>query len=238
MTPPEFDASKKYPLILEIHGGPYTNYGSRFSPELQLMASRGYVVLYVNPRGSTSYDEAFTGYINNNYPSEDYNDLMDAVDHVLSKGYIDSQNLFVTGGSGGGLLTAWIVGKTDRFRAAAAAKPVINWYSEVLTADLPSFMTRYWFNKKPWEDPQQYLDFSPISLVGNVKTPTLLMTGMNDYRTPISEIEQYYAALKLREVETVMVRIQGAGHGIVAKPSNLFRKVAYITGWFDQHQLK
>ncbi|MFA5668024.1 MAG: S9 family peptidase [Balneolaceae bacterium] len=236
ITPPDFDPAKKYPLILEIHGGPYTNYGSRFSPELQFMASRGYVVVYTNPRGSTSYNEEFTSYINNNYPSEDYNDLMDAVDHVVKKGYINEDNLFITGGSGGGVLTAWSIGKTDRFKAAAVAKPVINWYSFVLTADGSPRFTKYWFSKKPWEDPKQYLDHSPISLIGSVNTPTLLITGEQDYRTPMAETEQYYAALKMHGVETTMVRIQGSGHGIAAKPSNLFRKVSYIVGWFDKYK--
>lgn len=236
IKPPNFDANKKYPLILEIHGGPHTNYGSRFSPELQFMASRGYVVVYVNPRGSTSYNEEFTAYINHNYPSEDYDDLMDAVDYVVDQGYVDESNLFITGGSGGGVLTAWSIAKTDRFKAAAVVKPVINWYSFVLTADNSPFFTKYWFSKKPWEDPEQYMERSPISLVGDVKTPTLMMVGAQDYRTPVGETEQYYAALKMQGVETTMVRIEGAGHGIVNKPSNLFRKVAYIVGWFDKYR--
>jgi dipeptidyl aminopeptidase/acylaminoacyl peptidase len=236
ITPPDFDPNKKYPLILEIHGGPHTNYGSRFTPELQFMASRGYVVVYTNPRGSTSYGEEFAAYINHNYPSEDHNDLMDAVDYVIHQGYIDDGNLFITGGSGGGVLSSWAIGKTDRFKAAVVAKPVINWYSFALTADGSPYYSKYWFTKKPWEDPAQYLERSPISLVGNVTTPTMLLTGEQDYRTPMSETEQYYAALKLQGVDAAMVRIQGSGHGIAAKPSNLFRKVAYITGWFDKYR--
>jgi dipeptidyl aminopeptidase/acylaminoacyl peptidase len=236
LTPPNFDPSKTYPMILEIHGGPYTNYGSRFSPELQFMASRGYVVVYTNPRGSTSYGEDFAAYINHNYPSEDYNDLMDATDYVVDQGYINTDQLYITGGSGGGVLTAWSIGKTDRFKASVVAKPVINWYSFVLTADGSPFFAKYWFKNKPWETPDEYLKFSPISLVGNVKTPTMLLTGQQDYRTPMSETEQYYAALKLQGVEAVMVRIAGSGHGIAGKPSNLFRKVGYITSWFDKHK--
>ncbi len=235
MTPPDFDPSGSYPLILEIHGGPYSAYGPQFSPELQLMASQGYVVVYTNPRGSTSYGEEFASYINGNYPSEDYNDLMDAVDYVVDQGYIDEQRLYITGGSGGGVLTAWAIGKTDRFSAAVVAKPVINWYSFVLNADNVPFFSKYWFTKKPWEDPDQYHRLSPISLVGNVTTPTMLLTGEQDYRTPMSETEQYYGALKLQGVESSMVRIQGSSHGIASKPSNLFRKVAYITGWFDEY---
>lgn len=236
ITPPDFDSSKTYPMILEIHGGPYTNYGSRFTPELQLMASLGYVVVYVNPRGSTSYGEDFAAYINHNYPSEDYNDLMDAVDYVLKQGYIDKNQQFITGGSGGGVLTAWSIAMTDRFKAAVVAKPVINWYSFVLTADGAPFFSKYWFKDKPWNNPESYLEFSPISYVGNVKTPTMLLTGQQDYRTPMSETEQYYAALKLQDVETVMIRIAGSGHGIARKPSNLFRKVGYITSWFEKYK--
>lgn len=236
ITPPDFDPNDQYPMILEIHGGPHTAYGPQFSPELQLMASRGYVVVYTNPRGSTSYGEEFAAYINHNYPSEDHNDLMDAVDYVIDQGYINVNNLFITGGSGGGVLSSWAIGKTDRFKAAVVAKPVINWYSFVLTADGSPFFSKYWFTKKPWEDPEQYLERSPISLMGNVTTPTMLLTGEQDYRTPMSETEQYYAALKLQGVDAAMVRIQGSGHGIASKPSNLFRKVAYIVGWFDKYR--
>ncbi len=234
--PPDFDQNKKYPLILEIHGGPHLAYGPHFSPELQLMAARGFVVLYTNPRGSTTYGDEFGGYTNHNYPSEDYNDLMDGVDMMVEKGFVNSDRLYITGGSGGGVLTAWSIGKTNRFRAAVVSKPVINWYSFSLTADGYNYYPQYWFTKKPWEDPQQYLDRSPISLVGNVKTPTLLVTGEQDYRTPMSETEQYYGALKLQGVESKMVRIPGAGHGITNRPSNIIRHVAYITGWFEKYE--
>lgn len=234
--PPGFDPEKKYPLILEIHGGPFLNYGDRFSAEYQLFASAGYVVLFINPRGSTSYGEAFANYIHHNYPSEDYDDLISGVDAVIAKGYIDEDNLFVTGGSGGGVLTAWIVGKTNRFAAAVVAKPVINWTSFVLHADGPEFFAKYWFGTMPWEDVDSYWKRSPLSLVGNVTTPTMLLTGEQDYRTPMSETEQYYAALKLAGVETAMVRVQNAGHGIANKPSNLVYKVAYILDWFERHR--
>lgn len=237
MTPPDFDRTKKYPLIIEIHGGPYLNYGPVFSPEHQFMAAKGYVVVYANPRGSTGYYEEFTAYINDNYPSEDYNDLMDAVDYAISLGFVDTDNLFITGGSGGGVLTAWSIGKTDRFKAAVVKKPVINWYSWALTADIGLVTgTQYWFSNKPWDNPEPFLKHSPLSLVGNVTTPTMVLVGENDYRTPASESEQYYGALKLQGVESTMVRIQGAGHGITDKPSNLFRVVAYVTGWFDKYR--
>ena len=234
--PPNFDPNKKYPLILEIHGGPFANYGSRFSAEVQLYAAAGYVVVYSNPRGSSSYGEEFGNLIHHNYPNQDYDDLMSVVDGVIGKGYIDTDQLFVTGGSGGGVLTAWIIGKTDRFRAAVVAKPVINWYSFVLHADNPAFFYKYWFPGLPWEHTEHYMKRSPISIVGNVKTPTMLLTGEQDYRTPMSETEQYYAALKLNKVESALVRIQNAGHGIAAKPSNLMNKVVYILGWFDRYK--
>jgi acylaminoacyl-peptidase len=235
-TPPDFDPNKKYPLLLEIHGGPFTNYGPRFSAEIQLYAAAGYVVLFTNPRGSTSYGEKFGNLIHHNYPGNDYDDLMSGVDAVIEKGYIEEDQLYVTGGSGGGVLTSWIVGKTDRFRAAVVAKPVINWYSFVLHADNPAFFYKYWFPGPPWEHEAHYMKRSPISLVGNVKTPTMLLTGENDYRTPMSETEQYYAALKLNKVDAAMVRIPGAGHGIANKPSQLIAKVNSIKQWFDKYQ--
>ncbi|MCW9708422.1 alpha/beta hydrolase family protein [Fodinibius salsisoli] len=235
IKPPNFDPQKKYPLILEIHGGPFANYGDRFTAELQLMAAAGYVVLYTNPRGSTSYGKAFGNYIHHNYPSEDYDDLMSGVDAVIDRGYIDADSLYITGGSGGGVLTAWSIGKTDRFNAAVVAKPVINWYSFVLTSDGAPFFYKYWFPGLPWNNRDHYMDRSPISLVGNVTTPTMLLTGEEDYRTPMSETEQYYTALQLQKVESVMVRIPGSGHGITSRPSNLMSKVAHILAWFDNH---
>ncbi|MCK5400327.1 MAG: S9 family peptidase [Flavobacteriaceae bacterium] len=236
VTPPNFDSNKKYPFILEIHGGPFASYGSVYSAEIQAFAAAGYVVLYANPRGSTSYGEEFGNLIHHDYPNHDYDDLMSGVDAVIKKGFVDDKNLFVTGGSGGGVLTAWIVGKTDRFKAAVVAKPVINWYSFVLYADGTPFFYKYWFANKPWEDPTNYLKRSPLSYVANVTTPTMLLTGEEDYRTPIAESEQFYAALKLENVETAMVRIPGASHGIANRPSNLIAKIASILSWFDKYK--
>ncbi|UBZ14181.1 S9 family peptidase [Flagellimonas marinaquae] len=236
VTPPDFDPSKKYPMILEIHGGPFTSYGAVYSAEIQAYAAEGYVVLYTNPRGSTSYGEEFGNLIHHDYPNHDYEDLMSGVDALLEKGYVDEDNLFVTGGSGGGVLTAWIVGKTDRFKAAVVAKPVINWTSFVLYADGVQFFSKYWFGKKPWEDPENYMRRSPLTYVGNVTTPTMLLTGEEDYRTPIAESEQFYAALKLENVETAMVRIPGASHGIANKPSNLIAKIASVLAWFEKYK--
>lgn len=236
IKPPDFDPTKTYPLLLEIHGGPFASYGNTFSTELQLFAAAGYVVLYMNPRGSAGYGEAFGNKIDKNYPSQDYDDLMSGVDAVIERGYIDTEQLFVTGGSGGGVLSAWIIGKTDRFAAAVVAKPVINWMSWLLTADLPAFAANYWFEQLPWEDPQTYFDYSPLSLVGNVTTPTMLLTGEQDHRTPIPESEQYYTALKLSKVDASLVRIPGASHGIASRPSNLVAKVAAILSWFDRYR--
>ena len=235
-TPPGFDPSKKYPLILEIHGGPFADYGDRFAAEVQLFAAAGYVVLYTNPRGSTSYGQEFGNLIHHAYPSQDFDDLMSGVDAVISRGYIEEDNLFVTGGSGGGVLTAWIVGHTDRFAAAVSAKPVINWYSFVLTSDMYPMFAKYWFPGFPWDHAEHYMKRSPLSLVGNVKTPTMLLTGESDHRTPMSESEQYYQALKLLKIDTALVRIPGASHGIAARPSQLMAKVAYILKWFEMHK--
>lgn len=235
--PPNFDPAKKYPLILEIHGGPFAAYGPSFSTDVQLYAAAGYVVVYSNPRGSTSYGEAFANEIDRNYPSHDYDDLMSVVDAAIAKGVVDEKRLYVTGGSGGGALTAWIVGKTDRFRAAATQKPVINWSSQVLTTDGYTFMASYWFGKMPWEDPQGYWARSPLSLVGNVKTPTLVVVGEQDDRTPPSEADQYFAALQLRGVPTALVRVPGASHGgIAARPSQSGAKAAAILAWFERYK--
>ncbi|SLJ86519.1 Dipeptidyl aminopeptidase/acylaminoacyl peptidase [Novosphingobium mathurense] len=237
VTPPGLQPGQRAPLILEIHGGPNTAYAPVFATDYQLYAAHGYAVLYTNPRGSTSYGEEFANLIDRAYPGTDYDDLMASVDAAIADGVADPNNLFVTGGSGGGVLTAWIVGKTDRFKAAATQKPVINWISEALTMDSTPFTSRYWFDKKPWEDPMSYWNRSPLSLVGNVKTPTLVVVGSDDYRTPVSESEQYYAALQIRGVPTAMVKVPGASHGgIAARPSQSAAKVSAILAWFDKYR--
>lgn len=236
VRPPGFDPSKKYPLLLEIHGGPVTNYGPHFAPEIQLYAAQGYVVVYANPRGSNSYGEDFGNAIHHDYPNNDYLDLMSVVDGVIAKGAIDERNLFITGGSGGGVLTAWAVGHTERFRAAVVAKPVINWYSFVLTSDIYPLVSRYWFPGPPWEHAEEYLKRSPISYVGKITTPTMVITGEQDLRTPIAESEQLYQALKLKGVDTMMVRIPGATHSINARPSNMIAQVLNTTAWFERHR--
>ena len=236
VKPPGFDPDRQYPLILEIHGGPHTAYGPHFSPEIQLFAAAGYVVLYTNPRGSTSYGFAFANEIHQNYPGRDYDDLISGVDAAIAKGYIDERQLFVTGGSGGGVLTAWIVGKTDRFRAAAVQKPVINWVSTLLTTDIAGIMSPYWFAGWPWEDFGEYWRRSPLSLVGKVTTPTMLITGEEDFRTPMPESEQYFQALKLRGVDTALVRVPERGHNLVARPSHLIAKADSILAWFARYR--
>jgi len=238
VKPPGFDPTQKYPLLLEIHGGPFASYAASFAAEIQLYAAAGYVVLYMNPRGSTGYGEEFANQIHHDYPDKDYDDLMSGVDAVIQRGYIDKQRLFVTGGSGGGVLTAWIVGHTDRFRAAVVVKPVINWTSFVLTGDMTNYFYRYWFGELPWENMQAYWKRSPLAYVGNVHTPTMLMTGEADYRTPSSEAEQFYQALKLRKIDTALVRVPNASHDISARPSLLIDKVAYILAWFKTHDEK
>ena len=236
IKPPGFDPAKKYPMILEIHGGPFANYGDRFDVEKQLMAAGGYVVLYTNPRGSTSYGEEFGNLIHHAYPGDDFFDLDSGVDAVIAKGYVDDKNLFVTGGSGGGVLTAWMVGRTNRFRAALAFYPVINWYSFALTADMAPMAVSNWFPGFPWDNLQNYESRSLLSVVKNVKTPTLIMTGEEDYRTPMSESEQYYKALKMLGVETVLVRVPGEAHGIWGRPSHGMAKMTTMQGWFNQHR--
>jgi dipeptidyl aminopeptidase/acylaminoacyl peptidase len=204
--------------------------------ELQLMAAQGYVVVYLNPRGSTSYGEEFANLIHHNYPGNDYDDLMDGVDAVIARGYIDEDALFITGGSGGGVLTTWSISQTDRFAAAAAVNPVINWYSFVLSSDGYFSYSKYWFPGPPWEHAEHYLNRSPIHRIGEVDTPTLLLTGEEDWRTPISETEQYFQALQLRGIDTAMVRVPGASHALHRRPSQLMAKPAYVVHWFERYR--
>ena len=235
VKPPYYDSSKTYPLIIENHGGPHLNYGNRFSSEMQLMAADGYIVFYPNARGSTGYGEEFANLLFNNYPGEDYDDTMDGVDYLLSKGLIDENKLFVTGGSAGGIMAAWIIGKNNRFKAAVVQKPVMNWISKTLVADNYYGYANARYPGQPWENFENYWKFSPLSLVGNIETPTMVMVGMNDLRTPPSEAKQLYHALKLRKIETVLVEIPEASHGIASRPSNLISKIAHTLAWFNKY---
>lgn len=235
VKPPDFDAAKKYPLILQIHGGPHSMYGVGFDFERQNHAAEGFLVLYANPRGSTGYGKAFGNAIKNEYPGKDYDDLMACVDAVIAQGSVDTDNLFVYGGSGGGVLTAWIVGMTSRFRAAVSMFPVINWISFVGTTDGASWYRN--FEKLPWESIDEHWRRSPLRLVGNVTTPTMLITGELDLRTPMAQTEEYYQALKLRKVDTVMVRVPDEYHGASGRHvSNRLRRILYVRGWFEKHR--
>lgn len=236
VKPPGFDKTKKYPLILDIHGGPQAMYNVAFSFARQDHAANGYVVLYTNPRGSTGYGIKFTNEIKNAYPGKDFDDLMAGVDTVIGRGYIDPKNLFVYGCSGGGVLTAWIVGHTNRFAAASSNCPVINWMSFVGETDGAGWYGN--FAKPFWEDPSEYLARSPIMYVGNVRTPTMLMTGVLDLRTPMPQTEEFYRALKLRGVPTAMIRMNNEFHGTSSTPSNFLRTQLYVRRWFDQWATK
>jgi dipeptidyl aminopeptidase/acylaminoacyl peptidase len=234
VKPPDFQPGRKYPLMLEIHGGPHSMYNVGFSFARQDHAAHGYVILYTNPRGSTGYGSAFGNAIKNAYPGKDYDDLMAGVDTLINRGYIDTNKMYVFGCSGGGVLTSWIVGKTDRFAAASANCPVTNWMSFVGTTDGSSWYHN--FEKLPWEDPSEHLRRSPIMYVGNVKTPTQLMTGVNDLRTPMGQTEEYYEALKVQKVPTRMVRFNNEWHGTSSTPSNFMRTQAFLREWFDRYQ--
>lgn len=233
--PPDFKADGSFPMLLEIHGGPFQMYGPFFASELQRYAAEGYVTVWSNPRGSTGYGEEFAQAIDRAYPGNDYDDLMTVVDDLVARNYVSKDRLFVTGGSGGGILTAWIVTKTDRFAAAASIKPVINWMTMALAADIAQYVRRHWIRSDPWTDPEAFLKFSPIRYVDKVKTPTLMMVGEEDWRTPTWEAEQFYTGLKMNGVDTALIRIPGASHGITGRPSRLIALTDNIMGWFAKH---
>ncbi|MEL7444560.1 MAG: S9 family peptidase [Pseudomonadota bacterium] len=235
--PPDYVEGTRVPMILEMHGGPYASYGAEFSVDYQLYAAAGYAVLFTNPGGSTGYGEEFADRIEDNYPISNFDELMAAVDAAVAAGYADPDNLYVTGGSGGGILTAWVVGKTDRFKAAATHKPVINWVSQSLMADGTAFFGRYWMGGLPWERPEHYWERGPLSLMGNVTTPTLVLVGADDYRTPRSEAEQYYGALKLAGVETALVITPDSSHNnLTQTPSQQAARTDSVIAWFDKYR--
>jgi dipeptidyl aminopeptidase/acylaminoacyl peptidase len=235
--PPDFDASKKYPFILNIHGGPHAAYGFIFDHEMQWMAAKGYVVLYPNPRGSTTYGQQFGNIIQYHYPGDDFRDLMIGVDEVLKRGYVDTKKLGVTGGSGGGLLTDWIVGHTDRFAAAVAQRDIANWAAWWYSADFTLFQPS-WFKAPPFEDPQDYVNRSPITYVKNVHTPLMLVLGEADYRTPPGAGgEEMFRALKFLKRPVIMVRFPGESHELSrsGQPWHRVERLEHIVGWFDKY---
>ncbi|HEY6212626.1 MAG TPA: S9 family peptidase, partial [Vicinamibacterales bacterium] len=233
VKPPSFDASKKYPLILEIHGGPFSMYNVAFNWMFQNFAANNFVVLYTNPRGSTGYGTKFSDGIDHNYPGPDYDDLMAGVDTVVGKGYVDTSRMYVSGCSGGGVLSSWVIGHTDRFAAAAVRCPVIDWISMAGHTDVPLF-TYSFFAKPFWEDPSDWLSHSSLMSVGKVTTPTLLMTGILDRRTPMPQTEEYYQALKMRGVPVKLLQFNDEYHGTGSKPSNYIRTQLYMMSWFNQ----
>ena len=234
VRPPNYDPARKYPLLLEIHGGPHAMYNVAFNPLFQWIAARGYVVLFTNPRGSTGYGTAFGNAINLAYPSVDYDDLMAGVDTVLARGLVDPKRMYVAGCSGGGVLSSWVIGHTDRFAAAAVRCPVTNWMSFSGQTDVPLFVANF-FEKPWWEDPQPWLRQSSLMYVGKVDTPTLLMTGVLDLRTPMPQTEEFYAALKMRGVPAALMRFEGEWHGTSSRPSNFLRTVLYMDSWFSKY---
>lgn len=236
VKPPNFDPEEKYPLLMEIHGGPFGMYAGRFNFQYQVFASNGFVVLYTNPRGSTGYGEEFSQAIDHAYPSVDYLDLMGGVDATIAAGYIDEKRMYVGGCSGGGVLSSWVIGHTDRFAAAAVRCPVSNWMSMLGTTDIPNF-TQSFFQKPFWEDPSDWLRHSSLMYVGNVTTPTAVMTGEQDRRTPMSQSEEYYAALKIVGVPAKLLRFNDQYHGTGSKPSNYMRTILYMMSWYNKYTL-
>lgn len=237
LKPPDFEEGRKYPLILEIHGGPHSAYGNTFTHEFQWMAAKGFVVLYTNPRGSTSYGQEFANIIQHNYPGDDHKDLMAAVDAILKRGYIDEKRLGITGGSGGGVLTNWAIGHTDRFAAAVSQRSIADWAGFWYTADFTLFQPT-WFKAAPWEAPQDFVRRSPITYIAKVTTPLMLIEGEDDFRTPPSDGgEQMFRALKYLKRPAVMVRFPGETHELSrsGRPWHRIERLRHIVGWFEKY---
>lgn len=235
--PPNFDPAKKYPIALEIHGGPNGDYGPYFSITHQVYAANGYIVLFSNPRGSIGYGEKFANAIDKAYPGDDHADLMSGVDEMLKRPHVDARNQFIGGGSGGGVLTTNAIAQTDRFRAAAALRPVTDWTVQGLTSDIVAVTLKNWVPGTPWDNHDDYWRRSTLSMVGKVKTPTILIDGEADWRTPIEQSEAYYQALKVRGIDTRMVRMPEAGHGM-GRPSQWLTSITAVTDWYARYLVK
>jgi len=235
--PPDWDASKKYPMILDIHGGPHSAYGYTFDHEFQWMAAKGYVVLYPNPRGSTSYGQEFGNIIQYHYPGDDFKDLMAGVDELIKRGWVDPDRMGVTGGSGGGVLTNWTVGHTDRFKAAVSQRSIADWRDFWYVADFSLFEPS-WFRGAPWEEEADFKARSPITYVDKMKTPLMLIEGEADMRTPSGAGgEQMFRAMKYRHIPTVMVQFPGETHELSrsGKPKHRVERLEHIVAWMDEY---
>ncbi len=237
MKPIGFEHSKKYPLVLEIHGGPHAMYANAYFHEFQLLAAQGYVVVYGNPRGSQGYGSGFSSCTKGVWGSSDMPDLMAMVDHAIGLGFVDAERLGVTGGSYGGFMTCWVVGHTDRFKAAVTQRPVTNLYSFYGTSDIGSTFGDYETGGTPWADTEQFLKMSPITYVDKVVTPLLFIHSEQDYRCPIEQSEQMFVALKMLGQETELVRFPNESHGLsrMGKPAHRIERLQAINGWFESH---
>jgi len=237
MKPVGFEEGKKYPLILQIHGGPHAMYSNHMMHEFQLMAARGYVVVFCNPRGSAGYGEAFTTYTHMAWGEKDMPDIMAAVEHVVGLGYVDENRLGITGGSYGGYMTLWMIGHTDRFKAAVTQRCVSNLHSFYGTSDIGFTFGEYEFGGTAWERREHFMKYSPISYVADMKTPLRIVHSELDFRCPIEQAEQVFISLKRLGREVDFVRIPDENHNLSrnGKPKHRIERLEYIIGWFDKH---
>ena len=238
LKPRGFDPARRWPLVLEIHGGPHGAYGHSFFHEFQVLAGRGYAVLYTNPRGSHAYGNTFVRACVGDWGGRDYLDLMAGVDQAVGLGWVDADRLYVTGGSYGGFMTSWIVGHTDRFKAAVTQRSISNNVSAFGTSDIGwHFWEHEMGDATPWRDAHKLVDRSPLTYVTNVDTPLLILHAENDYRCPIEQAEQLFVALKVLGKEAVLVRYQEDTHELTrgGKPKNRIDHARRVADWFDAH---
>jgi dipeptidyl aminopeptidase/acylaminoacyl peptidase len=237
LRPPDFDPSQKYPLVLEIHGGPHTSYGYPYFHEFQILAARGYVVLYTNPRGSQGYGQDFSDAIISDWGGVDYEDIMACVDHVIGMGFIDEERLGVTGGSYGGYMTGWIIGHTQRFKAAVASRMVSNLHSAWGSGDFTWRLWNFEMEGDPYTRSQLYLERSPVTYAQEMRTPLLITHAIDDLRCNIEQADQMYTALKVFKRDVKMVRFPSGGHDISrsGKPTLRVERLQHIAGWFDKY---
>ena len=235
LKPPSFNPSRKYPLIVSIHGGPHGMYGNTFMHDLQMLAARGAIVLYTNPRGSTGYGEKFGNVIQHKWPGDDLHDVLAGVDYLIKLGYVDETRMGVTGGSGGGLMTCAMVTVTNRFKAAVSLYPVTNWFTHVGNGDNGFYIASVYRKGMPWLHVQDYIDRSPLFAVSKVRTPTMIITGEDDWRTPIAQSYEFYRALKVQGIDSVLIRVPGEAHGIRRFPSHRANVIAHTMAWFERY---
>lgn len=238
LKPPGFRKGKKYPCLIEVHGGPMTQYGESWFHEMHVLAAQGWVVAYCNPRGSSGRGMKFANVIDGKWGKDDWADVIALTDHVARLAYVDSKRLGILGGSYGGFMTTWALGHSQRYRAGVSQRQLCDWRTQAGSSDFGQYDRFHFDKKEPWEAPEAYFKASPYAYVANIRTPLLIIHSQGDLRCPVAQGEALFVAMKtLDQAPCELVRFEGEFHGLSrgGKPANRVERLKHIVRWFETH---